>query len=40
MPVYSEPQVKAPNHNAFAASTVINFLRLDGARTYFFCAKT
>ena len=36
MPIYSEPQVKAPNHNAFAASIVINFLRLDGARTYFF----
>ena len=40
MPIYSEPQVKAPNHNAFAANTVINFLCLNGARTYFFCAKT
>ena len=40
MPIYSEPQVKAPDLNAFAASTVINFLRLDDARTYFFCAKT
>ena len=28
MPIYSEPQVKAPDHNAFAANTVINFLRL------------
>ena len=43
MPIYSEPQVKALDHNAFAANThytVINFLRLDGARTYFFCTKT
>ena len=40
MPIYSEPQVKAPDHNAFAANTVVNFLRLDGARTYFFCVKT
>ena len=40
MPIYSEPKVKAPDHNAFAANTVINFLRLDSARTYFFCAKT
>ena len=40
MPIHSEPQVKAPDHNAFAANTVINFLCLDGARTYFFCAKT
>ena len=39
MPIYSEPQVKAPDHNAFAANIVISFLRLDGARTYFFCAK-
>ena len=36
MPIYSEPQVKAPDHNAFAANIVINFLCLDGARTYFF----
>ena len=40
MPIYSEPQVKAPDHNTFAANIVINFLRLDSARTYFFCAKT
>ena len=40
MPIYSEPQVKAPDHNTIAANTVINFLHLDGARTYFFCAKT
>ena len=26
MPIYSDPQVKAPDYNAFAASTVINFL--------------
>ena len=39
MPIYSEPQVKALDHNAFAANTVITILRLDGARTYFFCAK-
>ena len=39
MPIYSEPQVKAPDHNAFAANIVIAFLRLDGARPYFFCAK-
>ena len=31
MPIYSELQVKAPDPNAFAANTVINFLRLDGA---------
>ena len=39
VPIYSEPQVKAPvqpDHDAFAANIVINFLRLDGARTYFF----
>ena len=40
MPIYSEPQVKTPDDNAFSASIVINFLRLDGARTYFFCTKT
>ena len=39
MPINSEPQVKALDHNAFAANTVINLLRLDGARTYFFCGK-
>ena len=38
MPIYSEQQVKAPDHNAFAANTVINFLHLDSARTYFFFA--
>ena len=27
MPIYSEPQVKAPDHNAFAANIVISFLR-------------
>ena len=36
MPIYSELQIKAPDHNAFAANIVINFLHLDGARTYFF----
>ena len=36
MPIYSELQVKAPDHSAFAATIVINFLRLDGARTNFF----
>ena len=40
MPIYSELQVKAPDHNAFAANTVMNFLRLNGPRTYFFFAKT
>ena len=39
MPIYSEPQVKAPDHNVFAANIVISSLRLDGARPYFFRAK-
>ena len=40
MPVYSEQQVKATSRNTFAAEIAINFLRQDGARTYFFCVKT
>ena len=40
MPIYSEWQVKAPDHNTVVAHIVINFQRLDGARSYFFCAKT
>ena len=36
VPIYSESQVKAPDHNAFAANIVINFLQ----ELIFFCAKT
>ena len=39
MPIYSEPQVKATNHNTFAAEIAINFLYQDGARTYFSAPK-
>ena len=39
MPIYSEPQVNAADHNAFAANTIIHFLCLDGARTYFSAPK-
>ena len=39
MPIYSEPQVKAPNHNAFAANIVISFLRLDAQELIFSAQK-